>query len=65
MEPIMAEEHKPAQKEIRKTQPLGFWIALGAAIGLGIGLASDNMALAGIFVMVFTVAGLKLNQKSN
>jgi len=32
----MAEEQKPPQSEKPKTQPMGFWIAIGAAIGAGI-----------------------------
>jgi hypothetical protein len=28
-----------------KTQPIGYWIAIGAAIGAGLGVALDNIGV--------------------
>jgi len=40
----MSNEYKVPKSDKPKTQPMGFWIAIGAGIGAGVGVALDNIA---------------------
>ena len=49
----VSNEQKEPESNKPKTQSTGYWIAIGLAIGAGIGVALDNLAIgAGIGIAI-------------
>ncbi len=59
----MSDEQKPPQTDKIKTQPMGFWIAIGTAIGAGLGVALDNIAVGvGVGIALGAAIGAAQNR---
>jgi hypothetical protein len=57
----MTNKNNVPQSDKPKTQPIGYWMAIGTAIGAGLGVALDNI---GVGVAIGVVIGAAQAQRN-